>query len=329
MPKSIPLPIADSPGSNRPDRAGIRDFLLILFGMVVLRLLIGWVSVPAALIIPSSLIISVIFVSAPIFALFRAASEVWTAKRAFTFLALGVLVYAGGMIGAAGSTRPILIGLATALSQQGLVTWCLAIGALISLLLKDKNLLLPIAIFLALFDMWLVFAPEGVVNQTVVQGPATLLQKGGYTIPAPQTVSAGGKATPLAFVGPADYLFLAMFFVALFRFKMRTRETFLAAMPVLAGYLLVVLCFNAVQIGPIRLGALPALLPIGICVLVVNRKEFHLSKEELKSTIALAVIGTAVVTWRIMAPRPTPSPQAELSRSASDPATQEPEVKLE
>jgi hypothetical protein len=218
---------------------------------------------------------------------------------------------------------PFLLGLVTAVGQQALVAWCLAVGAMIALLLKDRNLLLPVAIFLALFDMWLVFAPEGVVNQTVVRGTGQALAAVGYQIPKPQTVASGGYAAPLAYVGPADYLFLAMFFVALFRFGMRTRETFRVAVPVLAAYLLVVLLLGQVEIGPIRLGALPALVPIGAVVLIVNRKEFRLTKDELYATLLLAVLGTTFVTWRILAPRP-PAPLIAPSTPETSPEGQAP-----
>jgi hypothetical protein len=290
-----------------------------MLGLVALRLLIGIVPIPTGAILPASLLVSIVFVAAPIYGLFRAASVNWDWKRAGLFLVGGLLVWATGPL-LAGSLKglPFALGLVTALSQQAIVVWCLAIGAMIALLLKDRNLLLPVAIFLALFDLWLVFAPEGVVNQTVVQGSGQALAAVGYQIPKPQSAPAGGYAAPMAYVGPADYLFLAMFFVALFRFDMRTRQTFKVSVPVLAAYLLVVLLFGGVEIGPIRLGALPALVPIGAVVLIVNRKEFRLSKDEVQATLALAILGTVFVTWRIFAPRP-PAPRPEPSPTAPAP----------
>lgn len=293
-----------------------------MLGLVVLRLVIGTVSIPVSAVIPASLLVSIVFVAAPIYALFRAASTNWTWLKAVLFLLGGLLIWSTGPLLAGGlKTSPFAFGLVVGVSQQAIVAWCLAIGTMIALLLKDRNLLLPVAIFLALFDLWLVFAPEGVVNQTVVRGSGQALQAIGYQIPKPQTAATGGYAAPLAYVGPADYLFLAMFFVALFRFDMRTRRTFQVAVPVLAIYLLVVLLFGWVSLGPIRLGALPALVPIGAVVLIVNRREFQLKKDEIQATVALAILGSAFVTWRIFAPRP-PEPRSGPSQSV--PAQGEP-----
>lgn len=301
-----------------------------MLGLIALRLLIGTVQVPTGAVIPLSLVVSIVFVAAPIYGLFRAASTTWTWKLAALFLAGGLLVWASGpLLAGVLRTSPLAFGVVSALSQQAIVAWCLAIGAMIALLLKDRNLLLPVAIFLALFDLWLVFAPEGVVNQTVVQGSGQALAAVGYQIPKPQTAPTGGYAAPMAYVGPADYLFLAMFFVALFRFNMRTRKTFQVAVPVLAAYLLVVLLFGWVELGPIRLGALPALVPIGAVVLIVNRKEFQLRADELQATLVLALVGGAFVTWRIFsprppAPRPAPSQSVPFQGEPGSPPTQPP-----
>lgn len=297
-----------TPGSN-----GLRDFLGISAALVALRLLIGSVAFPTGSLLGLSLLVSVLFVAAPIFALFRGASIGWTWGKSLGFLVVGLLLWKGaGMLVPHFPHTPLLQGLCLAVSQQSLVVWCLGLGATIALIVKDKNLLLPIAIFLALFDMWLVFSPMGVVNREVIQGTGKALANVAYQVPKPEARSAGGYAAPLAYVGPADYLFLAMFFVALFRFRMRISETFRASVPTLALYLLIVLCFGAVRLGPITLGALPALLPIGLVVLIVNRKEFQLARDEKIATALLAVGGIAFVTWSIVGYQP-PKERVELS----------------
>ncbi len=184
------------------------------------------------------------------------------------------------------------------LSQTGLIAWCLGLGALLACLLKDKNLLLPLAIFLALFDVWLVFVPEGPVGKIARSGQP-ILQKMAYIVPSPSAVPHGGRAAPIAYVGPADFVFLAMFFVALYRFDMNPGRTFKAVLPALILYLLAVLTLGGVHIGPISLAAMPALLPIGAVVLAMNWREFKLNQEEVLSTIMIAVLGIAIVSWRM------------------------------
>ena len=143
-----------------------------------------------------------------------------------------------------------------------------------------------------------MFVPEGPVGK-IARGNQEALVRIAYSVPKIGTVSHGGHAESLAFVGPADFMFLAMFFVALYRFQMRTRETLLAIVPVLAGYLSIVLLAGHVSFGPVSLAAMPALLPIGATVLIVNRREFKLTKDEKYSSFLIIGVGLAVVTWRM------------------------------
>lgn len=296
---------APSPGFSRT----VGVFLAVLVGIALLRILVGFVAVPVSWVNPSSYIVSVVFVAAPILGLYAAANWRWNWGQSTMALVIGLAVWWFAYNLAGHSRSPLAAGTFIAISQSGLLIWCFAIGSLLAQFLKDKNLLVPMAIFLALFDMWLVFAPEGLVQRSVFHGSGKTLQMLGYQAPATQAVSAGGKATAMLFVGPADLLFLSMFFAALFRFNMRTRETLRAILPVLAVYLMITLLFPDVQLGPIRLGALPALVPIGLTVLIVNRKQFHLSKDELATTVVIAVVGAAIVTWRILIPQPPETPE--------------------
>lgn len=319
MTDATPLAPAPSPGFNRT--LGIS--LAILLVLAVIRVAIAWVVVPIDAVAPLSNIVSVVFVAGPIFALYAAAKYPWKTASALLLLVAGLGVWGGGYFLSRVVHQPVVSSCIFALSQCGLIMWCFAVGSLLSMILKDKNLLLPMAIFLALFDMWLVFAPEGFVQHSIVADSGKALAIMGYHGPALPSAPTGGKATDWVYVGPADYLFISMFFAALFRFKMRTRATLYAIVPVLAAYLLVTLIFTDAQIWRIRLGALPALLPIGLTVLIVNRKEFHLNRDEKITTIFIAVAGTILAAWRISLPGPPPviehigpPPQDPPSKSA-------------
>jgi hypothetical protein len=310
-----PIP-NDSPPSSAQPRGSLRIFFLVLIAIALLRVAVGFISVPltmfhiaghdVSLVQLASLVVSVLFVAAPILGLFSAAAYPWTYKKALALLVIGAVAWYGCLYSADRVAHHLIGGSLVALSQTALVCWCFALGALLALILKDRNLILPIAIFLALFDMWLVFAPEGMVQRTVVRGNSRTLQMMAYQAPQLETKSSGGRARAMVFVGPADFVFLSMFFVALYRFKMRTLRTLKVAVPTLAIYLLVVLIFPDVHLGPISLGALPALVPIGLVVLIVNRDQFRLNKDEKLTTVVLAVLGTAFVIWRILQPLPPP-----------------------
>lgn len=199
--------------------------------------------------------------------------------------------------------------------------WTAGLGALLALLLKDRNMLLPVAAFLAGFDMFLVFAPTGPVQTLMAQAPETF-RAVTYRVP---TV---GSPEPIAFVGPADFIFLGLFFVALHRFGMRTRETLIWVVPALLAYLFVVILFGDATLGPVSLGALPALLPIGLVVLLVNRKEFRLTRSEKAATWAVVALAIGLAGYGLMLAQrqasKTPEPPFEPGSAAPARASEAP-----
>ncbi len=272
-------------------------FLAILAANSLLYLFVGLVEIPTRLVTLASLLVSIFAVCLPISALYvgASASSRWT--RWVAFGVVGLATQFGLAALAANVKNPLGAGVLFALSQDGLIVWCLGLGGLVASAIRDKNLLLPLAAFLAIFDFWLVFVPEGPVGKIARSNPA-ILGKIAYVIPKVAEVSHGGHAASWAYIGPADFMFIGMFFVALYRFNMRARATFQVVAPVLALYLLVVLFAKNIHIGPISLSAMPALIPIGATVLIVNRKEFKLTKDESISSAAIIIIGIVVVAWR-------------------------------
>ena len=256
------------------------------------------VTLPRSVLHGADILTSILFVALPIVALYAGANFKWNLPTAAGTTILGFALQFFLAKAAEGAKNPFLGNSLFTFSQAGLLIWCLGLGALVASMIKDCNLLLPLSIFLALFDFWLVFCPEGVVGKIARESGPTMLKSFGYRVPT-VAPTLGGHIQPAAYVGPADFMFLAMFFVALYRFGMDTRRTFLAIVPVLVLYMLAVLLFGGITIGPVSLAAMPALLPIGIVVLVANWKSFKLSKDERLSTAVLTVAGIALVSWRM------------------------------
>lgn len=284
-----------SPQSTRDSR-GIAVFFIVLGALAVLRLASVLVGVPLGLVDAASIAATTVFVVAPVLALYRAAEHAWTPRLALAFIGGGLAAWLGGWY----LGRSVLIGLPAAVavevSQAGLMVWAIGLGALLGTFLKDKNLLIPVSIFLVAFDAFLILTPTPV--QQLARAP--VVQSMMLATPRFQEVPTVGPVVPYAVIGPADLVFMGMFFIALFRFQMRTRETFVALLPALAAYLVLAL----------YVGALPALVPIGLCVLIVNWREFRLNKEELASTALVALLGAGLVIWGATrpAPRAAPSP---------------------
>jgi hypothetical protein len=255
-------------------------------------------SIPIGALNAANVVATVVFVSLPILIIAAAARLEWKAWAAIVCLvvSLAVVIFARG-------GGPFLDGVL----QIARFAWPAALGFLISGLIKDRNLLLPIAIVLATVDILAVFAPAGTVNQGL-ESPTIrpIFDALAYQVPK------AGTAMPLAQMGPADPLFIAMFLLAIHKFGMRFRKTILWMQPALAAYLLVVIAFGNETLFGFSLGALPALVPIGLVVAVVNAKEFRMSKSETAMTIGVAALCCALLValatvWRAEPEPPPPS----------------------
>lgn len=261
----------------RDSGSGLKSFVVINLVLFLLRLLLGVMTVPESVAPALSILATVIFLGLPIYAIFLSAVSNWEKKSSLAILCVGVALHVMGFL----LLRFVLpqTGFGTvvvqSLVQVGIAYWTLGLGSLVASSVKDKNLILPMALFLAGLDIFLVFNPDAPTSRIVRQNPV-LFQSMAVKIPAARpdsTKKQGAQIVNQAFVGPADLLFMSTFLIALAKFKMRVKETFKWLIPVMVVYLILVLL-------PIGLSLLPALVPIGLCVLAVNRKEFQLSSEE-------------------------------------------------
>lgn len=293
-------------------------FWLAVAALFVLRVLLSAIPLP----LWTTFIVAPIFIGLPILALFRASEGNWTAKTGFLWLGLGVAAHAGGALLLASMPRagyPSVV--VDALAQSGLLVWATGLGALVGLIIKDKNLILPVAIFLAGFDIFLVFTPNTFTAQMVQQN-APVFQAVAMKVPAVKEVPKPGerpeerapRAVPLGYVGPADLIFSMMFFVVLHRFALRTRETAKWLAVVLVGYLALVF------LTP--LGMLPALVPIGATVLIVNASEFKMTAEEKLGLLLATLLALALASYGIYQRanyRPPAKPPAPAPETAQPP----------
>ena len=286
---------------------GLRDFLFFAAGLFGLRVLMGLVTVPPASAFALSLVAAVVFVALPVVATFRGASHPWTPKLAWGLFAGGLAVQAVCVL----LLRPalpetgVLSVLVSALGQFGLTVWCLGLGAGVAQAVKDKNLLVPMATFLAGFDVYLVFNPQAPTAKILSQAPQ-VFNSVAMSVPSARPTTAAPQAAeivPLAFVGPADLIFVGVFLVCLYRFGMRVRETALWLAPVLVVYLVLVLA------------------PIGATVLAVNAREFKMSGQERAASWIVALFAAGLAGYGLFrrATYVPPAAPAETSLPAGVP----------
>lgn len=288
MSESIP---SSSPNPIRTG-AGYKDFALIVGGLALVRAALPFIAIPIAVAPYIDFLLLIGVFIATVFAIYRAMSEQPSPKLAAVILLIGIFLHvmAVQMISVAfHGVGPGAI-LLSALAQTGLMIWCIGLGTAIASLLRDKNILIPVAIFLVGFDIFLVLTPLGFTQKLIKQNPG-LLASVGMQIPKSTQVAHDVAKTTVAtagLVGPADLVFLGAFFLAMFKFGMRPKETLKVMIPTLIGYMILVLVTG---------WALPALVPIGLVTLLVNRNEFKLNKDEKASTVVLALIVIGILAF--------------------------------
>lgn len=305
--------VSESGGSTaRPDASlpgGVSLLLLTLAGLAALRIALGYVSFPLGSLQTINAILAVLFLATPIIGLFFASNARWSWQTATLFTVGGITVQAAAIfLGMRMDLAPSAAGILVAIAQMALACWCVGLGGLLATLIKEKNIILPIAIFLAAYDFFLVLTPWG-FTQKLLKVAQPVFTRVAAQIPSVSAHPTHGLAQPSAYVGMADLVFLAMFFIALFRFRMRTRSTLYAVLPALVIYLLIVQFFGGYSVAGFSLSALPAMVPIGLAVLIVNWREFELKNDEKVATLALGIIAIAFLTFAATRPRPQAAPE--------------------
>ena len=292
----------------------------MIFALAAVRFILGFIGVPVAVAGPLNFLIGALFLGIPLLAITVAAQFPWRSKHAGLAVATGFLVQFGFLAVAMVGFRSegAVAGFLIAVSQIGLPIWCAGLGALVATLIREKNILIPVAIFLVMFDIFLVLTPAGLTGKMVKSAPQVLGAIGAQ-IPAVSSGPATGVVQKAALAGPADFVFLAMFMIAIYRFGMRGKETARLVIPVLITYMIVVQLLSL---------PLPALVPIGICVMAVNWKEFKLSKDEKASTAVLAVLGVAILAWLFTQKGHEREARPEPSTAAGDRGAEAPPVTL-
>lgn len=293
----------------------------LLAAVVAAFLILTWTAyvapLPPQYLALASVTATVLFMFLPVCGIFLAAGLQWSPKRAVAVLVLGV---AGVLLLSRTHVGNALVdGAIQAALQFCRIAWPVALGIIVGTVVRDKNLLIPIALFLITFDILLVLAPRGPTRAMVQQPIARqAFETLAYQVPAPrsQAQEPTVRPQPLAQVGPADSLFLAMFAFALYRFGMRVRKTFVWMAVALTVYLGVVIFAGGASIAGIPLKMLPGLVPMGMVVLTVNWREFSLSPEERRLIYGVAVVCVLLLVAAFVLPRLSSGRQSSLREPA-------------
>ncbi|MBV9848120.1 MAG: hypothetical protein JO250_00390 [Armatimonadetes bacterium] len=172
--------------------------------------------------------------------------------------------------------RPLLLGLSITLS-------CTFFGIALSRIVREANVLLPIALVAMPIDYIGAMTPIGFTQNAVQQHPGIVRA---VSIPVP----AVGGLHPLGFIGPGDALFLAFFLAIVQRLNLNLRGTFWGMYGLLTATMLLVLV-TGVNVA--------ALVPMGLALLIANWPAFRLQRSEVFATLyaVLLVLALAVAFY--------------------------------
>jgi hypothetical protein len=258
-----------------------------------------FVRLPAGL--PLPVILAVVVASVVGFMLLTvfmtaALTRAWLAPRAAILALVGGLAVWGGLLLlggalASGGAKP---GRGTAiLLAQGIdlarTAAAVGIGTLVATIVRDRNIMLPAAVFAAFADYFMVHYGTVHVALSTEQGQKLLTAMSSTT----PEIKVGGVPIPVLSVGMADIVFIAFFLACAIRLGLNARGTLWAFAAILPAALLLVLITG----WPV-----PALMPMALAFVVVNWRGFKLSAEERKA-VAICAVVVAVATAGFFAVR--------------------------
>lgn len=253
----------------------VRVLTVLSLSLIVLGVLVPLVEVPFEYLNYGRLFTSILFLGLPIMLLFYGSGLPWRPKTAFLVFVLCFAVTVFFIfISRVPMGMPVLVVIFAIL---GLLTvyWTGALGVLVSFVFRERNIIVPAVIVLMAVDFLVVMTPRGTVQVAMESDVGReIFQSVAYKIPE------FGMASPMIFIGPADFLFLSMFFSVMHRFGLRVFWTMFAVVIALLLYLVLAGYLTGRDFFGVKIHGLPALVPIGMAILLVNAGEFRMSKQE-------------------------------------------------
>lgn len=203
-----------------------------------------------------------------------------------------VFAIAGRLLGHAATGKEIASLLNISPGQQlignaALIVWAVFLGRLVSRVIREGKLLLPVAAVASVADTITVF--WGVVHHMSQKAPEVV-----ETFSA-QTPVSGPPSMPLpilSFVGIGDFLFLAVFLTVLVRYAM---DPVRAAW---ASFALMLIAPMPFMIWP-GLQGMPGLPFISVAVLSTNWRYLRFSREEVRALAFVGILVLAAAAWVI------------------------------
>ncbi len=154
-------------------------------------------------------------------------------------------------------------------------------GMLVSRIIRERNMLVPVCLVAALVDI--VSVGWGFTGHMLNSRPEVVAKFGVIVPKITATATSPERAAGLLTMGAGDLVFLAVFFAAANRFGLKARATFWCVYP-----LAVLAMFIPLMFPP--LSDIPALPFIALGFLACNCRSFDLSDDERRSMLIAGIL---------------------------------------
>lgn len=189
----------------------------------------------------------------------------------------------------------VVVGTVSAASDPGfvvpgrnlaLLVAALFAGMLLSRIIRERNILLPVCVVAALVDV--ISVGWGFTGHVVTTAP-DLVTRFSVALPRISAATSGAeRAAALATMGVGDIVFLATFLAAANRFGLNVRLAFWCVYPLALVAMMATLTIQG-------LPGIPALPFIALGFLLCNFRAFDLSDDERRSMLIAAVLLGGIV----------------------------------
>ncbi len=298
MTSELTSELTGEPPQARPPRSPGLTFGLALLAYLAFNLLLPWVPLPAHR-PPQAVVLSIVVVSTAAFMLLQcwlALATVQLRPRSVVAALLTVLFVLGLGITFAfirpHRDWPLAVNIPLVVLQKLMMGVCITLGCaffgiLLSRIIREPNVLLPVALVAMPIDYLGAMTPIGFTQNAVAQNPK-LVQALSVPVPAVGGGAAhAGVLQPIAFIGPGDALFMAFFFAVALRLSLNVRGTFWWTYGLLTATMLIVLLTDV---------NVAALIPMGLAVVIANFRFFKLKRDEVFATLYAAGFILILVT---------------------------------
>ncbi|HEY3333452.1 MAG TPA: hypothetical protein VGK19_25700 [Capsulimonadaceae bacterium] len=162
------------------------------------------------------------------------------------------------------------------------------LGTILSRIIREVNVLLPVAFVAMPIDYIGAMTPTGYTADMVKNHP-DVVKNVSVSVPVMHGV------TPIGFIGPGDVLFIAFFLAVALNLRLNEKGTF-KLMYVMLTATMIFVTMTGINVA--------ALVPMGCAVLIANFRHFKLQRSEVFASLyAMALVLVLVVAFYLYSHR--------------------------